>query len=66
MSPEAAIRLKVLQSAPLDSWIALSEDESRIVAVGSDYREVSDKADAAGENDVLILKIPASWDSLSV
>ncbi len=66
MSPETAIRLKVLQSAPLNSWIALSEDESRIVAIGSDYCEVSDKADAAGEGDVLILKTPISWTSLSV
>ncbi|MGO9337411.1 MAG: DUF5678 domain-containing protein [Terracidiphilus sp.] len=66
MSPEAAIRLKVLRSAPLDSWIALSEDESRIVAVGRDYSEVSDKADASGEGDVLILKTPISWTSFSV
>jgi hypothetical protein len=66
MSPEAASRLKALQSAPLDSWIALSEDESRVVATGRDYKEVSDKADAAGETDVLILKTPASWSPLSV
>ena len=33
-SPDA-IRLKLLRSAPLNSWIALSEDESRIVATGA-------------------------------
>lgn len=66
MSPESAIRLKVLQEAPLDSWVALSEDESRIVAIGSDYAEVSAKADAAGEIDVLILKTPPSWATFSV
>jgi len=66
MSPESAIRLKTLQGAPLDSWIALSEDESRIVAVGRDYAEVSSKADASGEDDVLILKTPPSWAPFSV
>jgi hypothetical protein len=66
MSPESAVRLKALEGAPLDSWIALSEDESHIVAVGRDYEEVSGKADAAGETDALILKTPPSWASLSV
>jgi hypothetical protein len=66
MSPEAALRLKALQSAPLDAWIALSEDEVRIVAVGRDYSDVAEKADAAGETDVLILKTPSSWSPLSV
>jgi len=66
MSPESAIRLKTLQSAPLDAWIALSGDESRIVAVGRDYVEVAAKAGAAGEPDVLIIKTPPSWTPLSV
>jgi hypothetical protein len=66
MSPESAARLKALQEAPMDSWIALSEDESRIVAVGRDYAEVSAKADATGEPDVLILKTPPSWSPFSV
>jgi hypothetical protein len=66
MSPENQIRLELLRSAPLDAWIALSEDESRIVAVGSDYREVSEKADAAGESDAVILKTPPAWSAFSV
>jgi hypothetical protein len=66
MSPEAQARLKALQGAPPDSWIALSEDESRVVAVGRDYAEVSEKADAAGEMDALILKTPPSWAPFSV
>ncbi|MGO8756858.1 MAG: DUF5678 domain-containing protein [Terracidiphilus sp.] len=66
MSPESTVRLKALQAAPLDAWIALSEDESRIVAVGRDYAEVSAKADATGEKDVLILKTPPFWAPLSV
>jgi len=66
MSPENKIRLELLQSAPLNKWIALSEDESRLIAVGDDYSEVSEKADAAGEGDAVILRTPAAWSSFSV
>jgi hypothetical protein len=66
MSPENQIRLELLRSAPLNAWVALSGDESRIVAIGSDYREVSDKADAAGESDAVILKTPPAWSAFSV
>jgi len=66
MSPENKIRLEILQSAPLDKWIALSEDESRLVAVGDNYTEVSEKADEAGETDAVILRMPSGWDSFAV
>lgn len=66
MSPEAKIRLDMLRAAPLDSWIAISEDESRIVAVGHTYAEVSERSDAAGETDPIILKTPIAWEPLSV
>jgi hypothetical protein len=32
---------------PLNSWIALSEDETRIVAAGKSFTEVSDRCDDA-------------------
>jgi Family of unknown function (DUF5678) len=66
MSPENQIRLELLRSAPLNAWIALSEDESRIVAVGNDFAEVSEKADAAGEPEAIIIKTPPIWAALSV
>lgn len=66
MSPENQTRLELLRSAPLDRWIALAPDESRIVAVGNDYAEVSEKADAAGEPEAIILKTPPVWAALSV
>lgn len=66
MSPENQIRLKLLQSAPLDKWIALSVDESRIIAVGDTYTEVSNLSDAAGEDDPVILKTPTEWEPISV
>jgi hypothetical protein len=66
MSPENEIRLELLRSAPLNRWIALSEDESRIVAVGETYGEVSALSDLAGISDPLILKTPEEWAPLSV
>jgi hypothetical protein len=66
MSPQAKIRLETLRSAPMDSWIAISEDESRIIAVGKTYSEASEKSDAAGEPDSIILKTPTVWEPVSV
>jgi hypothetical protein len=66
VSPENKIRLELLRSAPLNKWIALSEDESSIVAVGETYGEVSERSDLAGEVDPVILKTPQEWAPLSV
>jgi hypothetical protein len=66
MTLDSRTRLELLRSAPLDKWIALSQDESRIVAVGNDYGEVVEKSEAAGESDPLILKTPPEWAPLSL
>jgi hypothetical protein len=59
-------RLELLKKAPPDSWIALSEEESRIVAVGSTFGEVCRESELAGVEDPVILKIPKVWLRLSV
>ena len=64
MSTDA--RFEALKSAPLDSWIALSEDETRIVAVGSSYDEAVRKSEYAGVNDPVLVKTPKAWYPLSV
>ncbi len=66
MSPEAVARLEALLSAPLDSWVALSEDETRIVAVGATYAEADKNSERAGVSDPIIVKTPSSWAPLSV
>jgi hypothetical protein len=66
MSPENEIRLKLLREAPLDSWVALSQDESRIIATGDNYDQVARRADEAGETDPVILKTPPVWAQFSV
>jgi hypothetical protein len=60
------LRFEALQSAPLDSWVALSEDESKIVAVGTSYDEVVAKSEKAGVSDPVLVKTPKSWLTISV
>jgi hypothetical protein len=62
----ADTRLEALRSAKPDSWVALAEDESKIVATGATYEEVVRKSEEAGVTEPLILKIPPSWSPLSV
>lgn len=59
-------RLELLRSAPLDSWIALSEDETSIVASGSTYEEVVRNSEKAGVSDPLLIKTPKAWQSIAV
>ena len=65
-NPKSDARLNALRDAPLDSWIALSEDESRIVAVGTSFEEVTRNSEMAGVEDPLVIKTPKSWLPLSV
>lgn len=57
-------RAQVLKSAPPNSWIALSYDESAVVGVGATYREASDRAKESGEKDPLLIKTPERWIDL--
>jgi hypothetical protein len=59
-------RLELLRSAPLNSWIAISEDETKIIAVAETYGEVAAKCEDAGVGDPTIIKTPAQWHSLSL
>ncbi len=66
MSLEEEARLEALRQAPLDSWIALSKDETKVVAVGATYSEVVKNCEQAGIDDPVILKTPPQWAPLSV
>ena len=59
-------RLKALKSAPLNSWIALSADESSVVISAKSYAEVSKKIDESGLSDLIVLKTPSCWAPFSV
>lgn len=54
-------RLAALRGAPLDRWVALSADESRVVADGDSFESVAAAAEHAGESDPLIVKVPEDW-----
>ena len=58
---EQQARLEILRKAPLDSWIALSEDETRLVGVGATLEECVAEAERSGESDFIILKTPPEW-----
>ena len=60
------LRFEALKSAPLDSWVALSEDETRIVAVGSSYDEAVKNSESAGVSDPVLVKTPKRWLPISV
>ena len=59
-------RGEALRGAPLDSWIALAEDETRVIATGATYEEVAKRLDEAADKDSIILKTPKSWLPLAV
>jgi hypothetical protein len=55
-------RLDLLRDAPLDRWIALSSDESRLIASADTFEEVARAAEAAGESDPVIIRVPPDWE----
>lgn len=59
MSPEA--RIKALRQAAPGSWVAFSQDESRVVAYGKTYDEVVAAAEKTGEPDPVITGVPTDW-----
>jgi hypothetical protein len=59
-------RIAALSKAPLDSWIALSDDETKLIAQGTTYQAVADKLDELGDETSIILKTPPSWLPLAL
>jgi hypothetical protein len=56
--------LEVLREAPMNTWIALSEEEGKIVAVGNSYAEAAANSEQAGYDDSLIMRTPEVWAPL--
>jgi hypothetical protein len=59
MKPEEYARM--LADAPRDGWIALSEDESRVVGSGSSMEEAVSAAAKRGVEEPVLLKSPIEW-----
>lgn len=59
--PVESQRLELLRSAPLNTWIAISADETRIVASGHTFVEADEAAQKSGEKDYFLTKTPPAW-----
>ena len=57
-------RVRILREAKPNSWVAFSEDESKVVAYGDSYSEVIRAAESVGEMEPVIVKIPETWSSI--
>lgn len=54
-------RAEALLTAPLDSWVVLSEDETCVVAAGKTMEEVAAKAEDQGIKDPILIRTPGDW-----
>lgn len=61
ISMESQERLEILRNAPLNSWLAFSEDESRIIGTAGTYAEVVELAAKQGVEDPVLIKTPDEW-----
>ena len=66
MNVSSSPRVELLRSAPLNSWIALSADETRIIAVGKTFMEADAAARKTGETGYFLTRTPDSWLPLAL
>jgi len=62
MSPEA--RIQALKNAPQNGWAAFSSDEEQLIAYGTTYDEVVQKAEEKGVTDPVVVKVPPTWNDM--
>lgn len=61
LDPASAARFSALNQAPHNRWVALSSDESRVVADSDTFEGVVTEAERRGELDPLIVRVPQDW-----
>jgi hypothetical protein len=59
-------RAAALSGAGLNAWVALSDDETKLVARGETYQQVADALDKMGDDNAVILLIPPNDAPLAV
>jgi hypothetical protein len=64
MLPVAKDISKLLVGIPKGAWVALSSDQERVVAYAAELRDAIQKANAAGEHDPIVLRIPENEAAL--
>jgi hypothetical protein len=56
---------KLLADLPKGAWVAISNDEDRVIAYGTELPGVLKKAKEAGEQDPIVTRVPES-DSITL
>ncbi len=55
---------QILKGIPAGAWVALSNDNDKVIAFGADMQSVLSDAKKAGENTPLIVKVPDRQETL--
>jgi hypothetical protein len=55
---------RLLEGVPKGAWVALSHDEERRLAYADDLAEAVKKANALGEPDPVVVRVPKDNSSL--
>jgi hypothetical protein len=66
MAEMYSVRAEVLRTAPCNSWVVLTEDETVILAVGATCEEVISKCRKAEISDPILIKTPNAWYPFSL
>lgn len=59
--PQSQSLAKTLLDAPRNCWLALSEDENRIVGRGATPEDAALEAQKNGTEDPLLIRTPEDW-----
>jgi hypothetical protein len=51
---------KLLQGIPPGAWVAISQDETRVLAFAAEMKDAVQKAHEMGEANPVILRVPQS------
>jgi hypothetical protein len=54
-------RLKILNEAGPNVWIAIDENQAQIAGKGETYDAAVARAEEAGYNDPLVIRTPPAW-----
>ena len=55
---------KLLAGVPKGSWVAISKDETRVLAYSASLDQALEKAKAAGEPDPIVIRVPETEAAL--
>lgn len=66
LDAQAEARIAALRDTPPDSWVALSDDETTVIARGATYEDVANELERIGDESAVVMKTPPSWALLSV